>query len=248
MRVRSGTLRLSFRVGHGGIACVGVGKILRCSECGGGRFNPLMRSTRRSRHARGSIARKNRNHSFNLPEPSPRPLLHEFDSNLTTPRYRQRPAHDTPVMSMPRLFGLCRALLATALLIGTGYLFAQTNPAHPLVTQTARDELDALLSAELQRVVNAQTRIEGQQRKVTVQARLDPATRLIVIDLSTGYVPRFYGGEMEDRLQQLSNTALELVRDVVPASGVAYRYGGKELSHYFPEEADPRARWKPEAP
>jgi hypothetical protein len=96
-----------------------------------------------------------------------------------------------------------------------------------------------MLTAELQRVVNTQRRIEGQGPDVTVRAKFETLTDggvELVIDLSESYVPKFFGSEMEDLQHELHTTAAELLRDIVPIRGVEFRYGGQHVHHYFPEQ------------
>jgi N-acetylmuramoyl-L-alanine amidase len=106
-------------------------------------------------------------------------------------------------------------------------------------TVARRIQLEPVLTAELQRVVNAQKRIEGQGKDVTVKARFETLTGGgvdLVIDLSESYVPGVFGSEMEDLQRELHTTAAELLRDIVSFRGVTFRYGGKHVHHYFPEQ------------
>lgn len=141
---------------------------------------------------------------------------------------------------------LCRAALAIVLLLGIPVvnLHAQTAPAS--LTKNERTRIEAMLTDELQRIVDAQKRIKGQGKYVTVNVKLDPHTEMVSVDLSRAYVPRFYGGEMEDLLHQLIVSASGLLLDVIRFQGVEFRYEGKDIYHYFPEERP--EEWRPTSP
>jgi N-acetylmuramoyl-L-alanine amidase len=107
------------------------------------------------------------------------------------------------------------------------------------VTKTNRGKIEAMLTAELQRVVNGQKRIEGQGKYLMVKAILDPSTDTLVIDLSKEFIPRgaqYLGAEMEDLQTELYNVATELLRDIIQLKGVTFLYGGKDMYYYFPDE------------
>jgi hypothetical protein len=136
--------------------------------------------------------------------------------------------------------GLRHAVLAVLLALGTAGVPAETMPV-PL-SKARQAQLEAMLTGEIQRVVNAQKRIEGQGRDVAVSVRFDASAELFVIDLSETYVPRVYGAEMEDLQHELSTVVYQSLRDTVRFNGVEFRFGGKDIYHYFPEE------WRPTTP
>ncbi|WP_061539286.1 N-acetylmuramoyl-L-alanine amidase [Collimonas fungivorans] len=148
---------------------------------------------------------------------------------------------------VPRHAGswLVKLMLLMTLMITVSGSTAAAAPAS--LDKTRQAQLEAQLTGELQRVVNAQRRIEGQGRDVAVSARFvrDNRQQLgLVIDLSETYVPRVFGAEMEDLEHELSTVCHQLLRDIVVVRNVEFRYGGKDVYHYFPEqlEEDKQAR------
>jgi len=148
-----------------------------------------------------------------------------------------RNRHKAWSFCMPRL---CRVSLVIMLVLQvmSAHAYAQSAPAS--LTKGERNRIDTMLTDEVQRIVNAQKRIDGQGKHVTVSVRLDPHTAMVVIDLSKTYVPRFYGGEMEYLLRELQVGASDLMLDIIRIQGVEFRYDGKDIYHYFPEERPER--------
>ncbi|MBA2548165.1 MAG: N-acetylmuramoyl-L-alanine amidase [Burkholderiaceae bacterium] len=138
--------------------------------------------------------------------------------------------------------GLRRAALVAVLLLGTptDNVYAATAPASLSKVEKAR--IEVMLTDELQRIVNTQKRIEGQGTHVTVKVRLDTRTEMIVVDLGKNYVPRYYGDlEVEGLLRELTIGASDLLMGIISIQGVEFRYGGKEIYHYFPDERPPNS-------
>ncbi len=117
-------------------------------------------------------------------------------------------------------------------------------------------EIEAMLKTELQQVVNAQRRIEGQGKDVTVLGVWfdvrDTGTGVeeprLIVDLSASYLPRdsnylrgyrFIGADFEDLMHELHTTAMETLRDVLFIRGVDFLFEGKDIFYYYPEEFRP---------
>ncbi|WP_050808492.1 N-acetylmuramoyl-L-alanine amidase [Collimonas fungivorans] len=136
---------------------------------------------------------------------------------------------------------LVKLMLLMTLMIAVSGATAAATPASP--DKTRQVQLEAELTGELQRVVNAQRRIEGQGRDVVVSVRFvrDDRQQLgLVIDLSEAYVPQgalYFGAEMEDLTSELANIASEFLRNIIVISGVDIRFGGKDIYDYFPAES-----------
>lgn len=103
-----------------------------------------------------------------------------------------------------------------------------------------RARIERLLTAELQRVIDRQPRIEGQGKVVRVKARLDIQSKALVIDLSRGYLPKFNGGRFEDQQSELANVALSILGGTVGINEVVFLIEGKAIESYFPEAPHPR--------
>jgi len=140
--------------------------------------------------------------------------------------------------------GYVRPALLLALAVPVAGMSAEVVQA-PL-SKARQAELEAMLTGEIQRVVNSQKRIEGQGRdvaaSVSFEARSGEQELGLVIDLSETYVPLVFGAEMEDLQHQLSTTARQLLREIVSVRGVRFRYGGKDVYHYFPEQLQEELR------
>jgi hypothetical protein len=95
-------------------------------------------------------------------------------------------------------------------------------------------ELEMLLTQELQRAVDRQPRISGQSKLVNVRAKIDPATKMVTLHMSRGYVPSVNGSEFEDLQSQLNNIGLEIVRPELDSAGVDYRFEGRTIFDYLP--------------
>lgn len=103
-------------------------------------------------------------------------------------------------------------------------------------------QVEAMLTAELQGVVDRQRRIDGQERLVTIRARVDPVRQKLTLLLSRGYVPRINGGEFEDLQHQLTVTGIETLRPAIDIVEVELLFDGRTLFDYFPEDAPPPRR------
>jgi hypothetical protein len=100
-------------------------------------------------------------------------------------------------------------------------------------------QVDGLVTEELQRIVDKQKRIEGQSREVKVRAKLDPERKAITVFLDSGYVPKYNGGEFEDLQSELMTTAIEVARPAISIESVDFRFDGRPIYFYFPEDAPP---------
>lgn len=140
------------------------------------------------------------------------------------------------------LRGLFRSLLflLVFLTFATPSIAEVKRSARP-ITASQRAELEALLTEEIQRVVDSQERVAGQAKHIKAEARLESREKgvVIVINLSRGFLPRgarYFGAEMEDKTSELANMATELLRGIVPLVGVTFRYDGKKMEEYLPDE------------
>lgn len=128
------------------------------------------------------------------------------------------------------------ATLLTAAVVSQVSIAAPPSAATPATTQSKVKwaELDSLVTAELQQIVDKQSRIDGQSKLVSVHAKVDPAKRQLTISLSRGYVPKVNGSEFEDLLSQLTSAALEIIDRALEIAIIEYRYDGRPISAYFP--------------
>lgn len=131
------------------------------------------------------------------------------------------------------------ATILTAAVVSQVSTAAPPSAATPATTQSKAKwaEIDSLVTAELQQIVDKQSRIDGQSKLVSVVAKVDPAKRQLTISLSRGYVPKVNGSEFEDLQSQLTTAALEIIDPALEIAIIEYRYDGRPISAYFPEDA-----------
>lgn len=114
-----------------------------------------------------------------------------------------------------------------------------TRAPEAIESKTKWSDVEALVTNELQQIVDRQRRIEGQAKLVKVQAKLDQTQQLLTINLSRGYVPKYNGGEFEDLQSELTNAALDLVLPAMTVKTIDFRFDGKPITSFFPEDAPP---------
>ncbi|MCC7635598.1 hypothetical protein [Stenotrophomonas rhizophila] len=143
-------------------------------------------------------------------------------------------------------FGLIikQGIAATILTAAVVSQVSVASPASETTQATTQSktkwvEIDSLVTAELQQIVDKQPRIDGQSKLVNVRAKVDPAKRQLTISLSRGYVPKVNGSELEDLQSQLSSAALEIIDPALEIATIEYLYDGRPISAYFPEDAPP---------
>jgi hypothetical protein len=128
-------------------------------------------------------------------------------------------------------------LMAALFMIGAPAANAQEQTATtpiPLLTEARRSQLESLLNIELQRIADQKEHFDDQKGRIHVNSHLDPVTEKLVIDLGEEYGPISTSAQMEDLQGLLDNAAIELLQNVVQLKGLEFRYGGKDLYHYFP--------------
>jgi hypothetical protein len=148
------------------------------------------------------------------------------------------------------LAGVCAAaLLATS----GGKVLAQSASGKAALEQPAKptkNDVESRLTAEVQRIVNGQTRIAGQRRDVAVRAALNASEDALILNLSEEYIPESYGADFEDLLHQLTVTAQQwfhrqFAPSEPPVLEVQFRFGGRDLLEVFPEQRAPSTKPKP---
>lgn len=112
-------------------------------------------------------------------------------------------------------------------------------PAEMVAAQLStrdRSQIEKMLTAELQRIVDKQPRLPGQSKLVKVQVRLDTSSRAVIIDLSPGYVPKVNGIEFEEQRGELSTAVWTLLQGIIRTNETRFTYGGKSIYKYFPQD------------
>lgn len=131
--------------------------------------------------------------------------------------------------------------LFTAAILG-GFTSAQTSTSAHYLTPERRVEIEKLVTSELQGILNRMERTEGQRHVLTVKIKFDPTGQILIIDPGKGFLDMtepYISARMEQQMQEISQEAVMLLEGVVEVSGTEFRFDGKDIYHYFPEE------WRP---
>ena len=148
--------------------------------------------------------------------------------------------HDarTPRLTGTRLAALTLLISATLLAPAASAATPPAAPAQQQATHTWAD-VEKLVSEELQRVVDKQRRIAGQSTTIRASARINATKKTVIIHLDGGYVPKVNGAEFEDLQSQLMTTAMEVAGPAISLNHVDFRFDGRPITFYFPEDASP---------
>jgi hypothetical protein len=100
-----------------------------------------------------------------------------------------------------------------------------------------RKSLEPVLRGLLQAHVDVQERVLGQAAIIVVgNVSFNESGDELLVELGKGYVPTYYGGEFEDRLNALALTVYEYMEKVAPLPGVDFTFEGRDIFDYFPYE------------
>jgi len=132
--------------------------------------------------------------------------------------------------------GLLAVSAASAALLSLSTpVLAQESSAAQAAPMT-RAQVESTIGREIQRLVDAQRRIEGQGKHVSVSASLNTKGDVLTLNLSVEYLPKSYGAEIEDLLNELATVAEDRLRDRSTVKLVQFRIGGRDIYDYFPAE------------
>ncbi|WP_249404335.1 N-acetylmuramoyl-L-alanine amidase [Stenotrophomonas sp. CFBP 13724] len=111
----------------------------------------------------------------------------------------------------------------------------------------ARDRsLDAEVTREAQRILDRLDRIAGQSSGGRVHASVDLATSTITLEFGRDLIPQYAGADFEHQMDLFRHGVTEAVRKYTPPGNVEYKFDGRAIMHYFPEQqqedADARRR------
>ena len=140
--------------------------------------------------------------------------------------------------------GLRSAALALLLAMGITAVSAEAEEtAKASFTNTDKTKLETMLMSHMQRIVDRQTRLEGQEKYIKVKSvRYNIDEAIIYVDLGKAYVPRRHSAEFLDSLRELNLEITDAVWDSISLNGVRFLYNGKGIYYYFPDEPQQPAR------
>ncbi len=116
----------------------------------------------------------------------------------------------------------------------------QSTHAQPVpmsrLSNRHRQQLEVMLTEEVQQLVNRQKRIEGQGRDVTAKVNFDVRRSKVVVNLSRSYLPSGNGAEWEDLTRAISNLIYDLLEEDLTYRELDILIGGKSIIEYYPDE------------
>ena len=110
-----------------------------------------------------------------------------------------------------------------------------------LIAPRARRQMEQQLSRRLYEAANGRTWFDDRQGPIHVTVKFDDAGQLIV-DLGPGLGELSNTAEMEDLESWLINAADLEVADRLTHRGIVFRFDGKDMYFYHPEERPPPRR------
>lgn len=96
-------------------------------------------------------------------------------------------------------------------------------------------DLDAVLTLEAQRVLEAVELIDGQQRGGVAAVTADTETGLITVELPVMFLPESYGAAFEDQLDRFRTRIAFIAGKAMEVSEVRYLFDGRTIDEHFPE-------------
>ena len=134
--------------------------------------------------------------------------------------------------------GLKSIALALLLAMGIPAVSAQAEETVKApFNDTDKAKLEAMLMSHVQRIVDRQKRLEGQEKYIKVKnVRYNADEAIIYVDLGKAYVPRHHSSEFLDSLRELNLEITDAVWDSISLNGVRFLYNGRDIYYYFPDE------------
>jgi len=134
------------------------------------------------------------------------------------------------------LSSICLAILSICTTVPSVVLASDAVPSKISVS-----EVIGLVRVDLQRMVDRQKRVEGQGANVVISVSATANGRVLLVNLSSEYVPTHYGADFQDLIDQLSNRAYDIVRERSSLKEVRFLFAGKTLYELFPDEKPSRS-------
>lgn len=105
------------------------------------------------------------------------------------------------------------------------------------LTVEQRKSLEPVLRGLLQARVDLQERVLGQEAIIVVgDVSFNASGDELLVELGKGYVPTYYGGEFEDRINDLALGVYVYMEKIGALRGVDFTFEGRDILDYFPYE------------
>jgi len=138
-------------------------------------------------------------------------------------------------------------LLAMAFATNADAQPAQPQNKQPLPTVAQSTTIFHQLEPELQRFVDKQERLPGQEPRVTVRITPEPLAETVWVDLDSGYIPQGkteFSEDLGDKIREVREELYSYLSGVVSFKYIRARIGGRTLDEIFPPRYLKRAKEK----
>ncbi len=133
-----------------------------------------------------------------------------------------------------------RAAALSLLALSPSLVIAQANQAAPqAVTASVWADIQPQIQASIQTFVNKQKRYPGQDTTIVARVSYEPSTRLVIIDLGRGFLPKTMTKWKEGfspTYNQVSQYGHDLVDNIFDVSTVTLRFDGLSINEIFPDD------------
>ncbi|MCL1550782.1 N-acetylmuramoyl-L-alanine amidase [Xanthomonas nasturtii] len=132
------------------------------------------------------------------------------------------------------------AAAVSLLALSPSSVTAQSKGAAPqAVTATVWADVQPQIQAAIQTFVNKQKRYPGQDTKIVARVSYEPSTRLVIVDLGRGFIPKDmtkWKEAFSPTYNQVSQYGHDLVDNIFNVSTVSLRFDGLTINEIFPDD------------
>lgn len=103
------------------------------------------------------------------------------------------------------------------------------------ITTASKAGYESLLNAELNHWLNVRRHFDDQRGRFLVSTRIDPQSRVVIVELGREFGPHAASPEMEDISKEVSALTDQVLQGVMVVSDIDLRFGGGTIYDWFPE-------------
>lgn len=129
------------------------------------------------------------------------------------------------------------ALALLLALTGLASALPAAQAAEKAVVKIPAAQVAEQVRVAVQEMVDRQVRVPGQGQVVVVQVKLAHGGKLLQVNFSSEFIPRQYGADFQDLLDELFNVAYDLVRERSSIQDIEFTFAGHSFEETFPEQA-----------